>query len=73
MDQRSIGQWIVLIGVFVVLIGLLIWSGALWWFGKLPGDFRYESGSVRIYFPFASMLLVSLILSLLFQLVRRFF
>jgi len=73
MDQRSVGQFIVLVGALVALIGLLIWSGALWWFGRLPGDFRYESENVRIYFPFASMLLVSLVLSLLFQLIRRLF
>jgi len=43
------------------------------WFGKLPGDFRYESGRVQIYAPIVSMLLVSLAISLILYLIRRFF
>ena len=70
---RSVGLLVVAAGVFVVVIGLLIYSGALSWFGRLPGDIRYESGSVRVYVPLVSMLLVSLVLTVLFSLLRRFF
>ena len=57
----------------MALVGLLIYTGALSWFGRLPGDIRYESEHVRVYVPLASMLLVSLALTLLFYLLRRFF
>lgn len=57
----------------MVVTGLLIYTGALSWFGRLPGDIRYESEHVRVYVPVVSMLLVSLVLSLLFYLLRRFF
>ncbi len=70
---RSVGLLVVAAGVFVVVIGLLIYSGALSWFGRLPGDIRYESGNVRVYVPLVSMLLVSLVLTVLFSLLRRFF
>ena len=43
------------------------------WFGRLPGDIRYESDNVRVYVPIVSMLLTSIVLSLLFYLLRRFF
>jgi hypothetical protein len=71
--DRSLGLIVVVGGVFIVVVGLLIYSGGLSWFGRLPGDIRYESGSVRVYIPIVSMLLVSIALTLLFNLLRRFF
>ncbi|MFZ5892189.1 MAG: DUF2905 domain-containing protein [Myxococcota bacterium] len=68
----SPGPLLVGVGVLIVVVGLLVWSGALGWFGKLPGDIRYESGSTRVYVPWVSMLLVSAVLSLLGFLLRRF-
>ena len=56
----------------LILIGLLFWSGSLAWFGRLPGDIRIERESVRIYVPLVSMLILSLVLSLMLYLVRRF-
>jgi hypothetical protein len=64
---------VVVAGVFIVVIGLLIYSGGLGWFGRLPGDIRYESGNVRIYVPIVSMLLVSVALTVLFFLLRKLF
>jgi Protein of unknown function (DUF2905) len=71
--NRYIGILVVAGGLIVVLIGVLIYMGWLSWFGRLPGDVRYEGDGVRVYVPIVSMLLVSVILSLLFYLVRRFF
>ncbi len=68
-----LGPIVVGIGVAVILLGLAIWSGALNWFGRLPGDIRYESGSTRVYFPLASMLLVSVALSVIAAVIRRWF
>jgi hypothetical protein len=53
------------------VIGLLVWSGALSWFGRLPGDLRIERDSVHIYVPLVSMLIVSVALSLLLYVLRR--
>lgn len=68
---RSLGLLVILLGVFIVLVGLLILSGALSWFGRLPGDIRYGSERVQVYIPITSMLLVSLVLSLLMYVLRR--
>jgi hypothetical protein len=71
--DRSVGLIVVVGGVFIVVVGLLIYAGALSWFGRLPGDIRYESGNLRVYVPIVSMLLLSVALTLLFTLVRRLF
>jgi len=71
--NRSIGLMIVVGGAILMGLGLLVYSGALRWFGKLPGDIRYESNHVQFYAPIVSLLIISLVLSLLFYLLRRFF
>lgn len=73
MSSRSAGLTLVLVGVGIIVVGLLVWAGAFSWFGRLPGDVRIERETVRVYFPFASMLVISLVLSLLFYLFRRLF
>ena len=72
MSRTELGRLIVGSGAVLVLVGVLVWSGALAWFGRLPGDIRVERETVRIYIPLASMLVLSVALSLLLGLVRRF-
>jgi len=64
---------LITIGVGLILIGLLFWSGSMSWFGRLPGDIRIERETVRIYVPIVSMLLVSVVVSLVLYLGRRLF
>ena len=71
--SRLVGLFVIAGGICLVAIGLLIYSGGFNWFGKLPGDIRYESERVGVYIPIVSMLIVSLALSLIFYLIRRFF
>jgi uncharacterized membrane protein len=70
MDARSIGLLLVGVGVVVVLLGLLVSTGALSWFGRLPGDIRIEREHTRVFVPITSMLLVSLVLTVLLSLLR---
>ena len=72
MTPSSIGPMLVIGGLFIVLIGLAVCSGALSWFGRLPGDIRIEREGVRVYLPIVSMLLLSLLLTLLLNLINRF-
>ncbi|MFS8085154.1 MAG: DUF2905 domain-containing protein [Acidobacteriota bacterium] len=71
--NRSVGLLVVIGGTCLALIGFLIYTGAVSWFGRLPGDIRYQSEHVSVYIPIVSMLLISVVLSLLFYLLRRFF
>jgi hypothetical protein len=73
VSSRDVGLLVIGGGVALIVVGVLIWLGWMSWFGRLPGDIRYESDTTRIYAPIVSMLLVSVVLSLVFALVRRIF
>ena len=70
---REAGFVLIVVGAVVAGAGVLVFTGALGWFGNLPGDMRFERGSVRVYAPLASMLVVSIVLTLLLALLRRLF
>lgn len=65
---------LMLIGALLLLVGALwyFFPGALSWFGRLPGDIRYQSGNVTVFFPIVSLLIVSLLLNLLFRIFGGF-
>jgi di/tricarboxylate transporter len=73
MTSPSAGPLLIVLGLGIALVGLLVWSGGLSWFGRLPGDIRIERDTVRIYIPLVSMFLVSVVLSLLMYLINRLF
>ncbi|HEY0100477.1 MAG TPA: DUF2905 domain-containing protein [Pyrinomonadaceae bacterium] len=73
MSGRSSGLFVVVVGFVIVGLGLLMWAGALSWFGRLPGDLRFGGERTRVFIPITSMLIVSLLLSLIMWVVRRFF
>ena len=67
------GKLFIYLGLALLAIGLVlsIAPGALSWFGKLPGDINIERGGTRIYIPFTSMILISLVITLVLNLMRR--
>jgi hypothetical protein len=73
MGARSGGLLVILIGAGIVVVGLLIYAGALSWFGRLPGDLNFGTERTRVFIPITSMLIVSLILSLVAYVIRRLF
>lgn len=71
--MHDAGKWIIAAGAVLIVIGLLTQTGALSWFGRLPGDIRIERPNSSFYFPITSMVIVSIVLSVLVNLLRRFF
>jgi len=61
------------LGALLAVTGLLLYWGGFWWFGRLPGDIRYESESTRVFVPITSMILLSILLTALLNLARRLF
>jgi hypothetical protein len=72
MDSRALGLIIVVLGLAAIVIGAVVYAGGLGWFGRLPGDLRVTRGTTRIFFPVTSLILLSIGLSVLLSLVRRF-
>jgi len=71
MPPFQLGRLLVLCGLILVGVGLLVWSGALNWFGRLPGDVRIERPGLRVHVPWVSLLVISVVLNLLIWLVKR--
>lgn len=69
---KSIGSWLILIGIVLLVAGILANSGMLSWFGRLPGDIRIERENVRVYFPVVTMIVISLALSLIVYFFSKF-
>lgn len=69
------GKWIIVIGVFIIIAGVIIYffHDKLHWIGRLPGDIRVEKENFRFYFPITTMVILSLLLTLIIQVIRRFF
>lgn len=62
---------LIIIGALLLLVGLAWpWLSKLG-LGRLPGDIVVEKGDVRFYFPITTSILVSLVLTLVFWLLRK--
>jgi hypothetical protein len=73
MDQ-STGKYIIFIGVGVIVIGVFIYflHDKLHWIGRLPGDIRIERENFRFYFPIVTMIVISLVLTIVINLIKKF-
>ena len=74
--MRDLGKLLLGWGVVMVCLGLILlvagnFSGRLPWLGRLPGDIHIQRGSWSLYFPLATCLVVSIVLTLLFSLFGR--
>ena len=69
----SIGNWLLVLGAFFLVAGLIAKSGLFGWFGHLPGDIHIKREGFQFYFPLASMIVISLVLSLLISVGKKFF
>ncbi|HKK21520.1 MAG TPA: DUF2905 domain-containing protein [candidate division Zixibacteria bacterium] len=68
----QLGRLLIVVGVVTVLIGVvLLFSDKLPFLGKLPGDFSFTKGNFHVYFPLATMLIISVILTILLNLFGR--
>lgn len=75
--MENAGRLLVFGGIALALLGAVLWfaggKGWLSWVGRLPGDIRIEGDKGGFYFPVVTCILVSVVLSGLLALVRKFF
>ena len=70
--MEPLGKSLILIGISIVLIGVLIWGfSSIPYIGRLPGDIYVRRGNFTVYFPLATCILISIIATILFSLMRR--
>jgi hypothetical protein len=64
-----VGKLLLVVGLVIAGVGLLMMAGIP--FGRLPGDIVIRRGSGTFYFPLATSILLSIILTLLLAVLRR--
>jgi hypothetical protein len=72
VDQNT-GKYIIGFGAIIIIVGLLIYffHDKLHWIGRLPGDIRVEKENFRFYFPITTMILISLLVTLIVNIIKR--
>lgn len=72
--MQNTAKYLILLGLAIVLTGIIFYffGDKLKWIGNLPGDIKIENENTKIYFPITTMILVSILGSILLNLVRRF-
>ncbi len=67
------GKFFIILGIILLVMGLILTyaPGLLSWFGRLPGDIRIQDEHKFIFIPITSMIIVSLILTLIVNLILR--
>ena len=70
--MNELGKTLVVAGLVLAAVGAILWSGiGRNWLGRLPGDISVHRGNASFYFPVATCLLLSVLLSLALWLFRR--
>lgn len=73
MDLTSISKYFIFIGAVFILIGAILFfmSKLEFGIGKLPGDILIQKGNTTFYFPLASSVLISIILTIVLNLIQK--
>lgn len=72
-QRKSMGMLLITIGLIIVIIGLVVYfSDQIPLIGRLPGDIRIKRDGFTFYFPLATSIILSVIISLILYLIRRF-
>ena len=73
--MQQTGRFLIVAGIILIIAGLIVYfaGNKFNWLGHLPGDIRIEKENVRFYFPITTMIIVSVVLSVIVYLVRKFF
>jgi hypothetical protein len=70
--MADLGRLLLIVGGVIVVLGLVLtFAGRLPGVGRLPGDIVYRRGNFTFYFPLATSILLSLVLTAVLWLFRR--
>jgi hypothetical protein len=73
--MADFARLLIIIGLVIAFAGVMVLIAIRFfpWLGNLPGDFRFEGEKFKLYFPLATMLLISILGSILLNIVIRIF
>ncbi len=72
MPFSGLGKALIIVGLVMAGVGLLmVVIPKVPWLGKLPGDFMFKKDGFRFYFPLTTCILLSVLLTILFNLFRK--
>jgi hypothetical protein len=73
--MENLARWLVIGGIILILIcgGVYLASRLGIPFGRLPGDIRIERGGGAFYFPVVTSCLLSILLTVILNIIIRFF
>jgi hypothetical protein len=67
------GKILIFIGGILIFLGLIFsFAGKIPYLGKLPGDFYFRKGNFSFYMPLGTCFLISVIISIIFYLISKF-
>lgn len=70
--MNDVGKVLIAFGLLIVLTGVvLVLVGRVPWLGRLPGDIHFQRGNFTFYFPLATSLLLSVVLTLILYFLGR--
>ncbi len=64
------GRWIIWIGLFVIIAGIVVHYGDKLGLNNIPGNLSFKKGGTTFYFPIATCLIVSALVSFILWLIR---
>ena len=72
MDFSGFGKILFIIGLVISIIGLLMMLGEkIPWIGRLPGDFYFKGKNFTFYFPLATIIIISIVLTIILMFINR--
>jgi hypothetical protein len=69
---QQFGKWLIIVGAVIVALGLLVMLLGRIGLFRLPGDFQFGGRNWRVYFPLATSIILSILLTLLLWLIHYF-
>ena len=70
--MAGLGKSVIIAGIIITILGIIItFAGKISWLGRLTGDIYIKRDNFTFYFPLATCILISIIISLLFWLFKR--
>ncbi len=73
MPHRAMGKMLIIVGLLILVAGLVIYfSDRIPGIGRLPGDIVIKRENFTFYFPLATSIIVSIVITLVLYLIRKF-